>query len=276
MRVSRGPTRGRLAAACVAVASLTLGPAVQGQNTIGGDKFKPGEADFIQSGHEVGRGPGFQFSDRFYAKNGLDASVIRGHGAFRFAGDGIGTVFDHAPDGRFANARILPTNMGYNAVGENLYYPDPPAAFFADAFTNDARGQKAREIANEFRAFIFPRTQAPARTIPGCEGVTPSLSPFDPSPCNRRQDNLFDTGLGYLTDNPLGLWRLTFVLYTDAAGAHGQCSALRSTIADRNGLDEEGRPLLKRKAEITELADEGCVTLGQRAEDGANGAPWVV
>ena len=47
-----------LAFACL----LTLGSHAYGQNTIGGDEFPPGVADFPQSGSEVGRGAAFQFS----------------------------------------------------------------------------------------------------------------------------------------------------------------------------------------------------------------------
>ena len=57
-------------------------------------------------------------------------------------------------------------------------------------------------IANKYRAFIFPRAMG---------------DPLGPGPPNRRQDNLFDTRDGYFSNNPLGLWILVFVSYTDEA-----------------------------------------------------------
>ncbi len=57
--------------------ALVLGGYAHAQNTIGRDVFAPGKADFVQNGSQVGRGPAFQFSDEFYAANGIDAQELR-------------------------------------------------------------------------------------------------------------------------------------------------------------------------------------------------------
>src|SRR5438046_10202928 len=70
------PGVGLLAAAGGLVA-VALGGEAYGQNTIGGDTFAPGQADFVQHGSQVGRGPGFQFADPFYAENGISGPDLR-------------------------------------------------------------------------------------------------------------------------------------------------------------------------------------------------------
>ena len=197
-------------AVSLAVASLALmlGSSANGQNTIGGDVFAPGEADFVQSGSQVGRGPVFQFSDEFYLANGIDPQVIRDEengalapnrfGAFyRGVGDN-GTGDGEAPDDRFVAPRMTIHNMGFDAAGEPLYYPDPPAFLFESAFLDE----ETKDLTNRSRVFLFPRTVDAPSTIPGCEAAPFINDRLAPGACNRRQDNIFDTGNGYLTSQP--------------------------------------------------------------------------
>ena len=131
------------------------------QNTIGGDVYPPGIADFPQSGTEVGRGPAFQFSDAFYTANGVDAEDMRrqedgAKGPSRFGAfyRGVGDVFvadGQAPDDRFIHdTRIRIHNMGYTAAGEMLFYPDPPAFFFESAFLNE----ETKDLTNRLSGWV--------------------------------------------------------------------------------------------------------------------------
>jgi hypothetical protein len=308
--------------------------------------FAPGVADFHQGGHRIGVGPPLQFSDDYYAQNGIDAVEIRAQAAEVPAGPPFNAGFSlpgqgpwveyQTGDPRFANvagtgtgARQRVFNMGYNAAGEKLFYPDPPAFFFESAFLTE----EARMIADRSRVFIFPRQKVPQRTAVGamfpdgslgnpffCPGLdNPDrfeelygpgdpeevfpFNDFNPAPCNRRQDNLFDTGLGYLTSNPLALWRLVSVTYDGPDVDDPECVALMDALAARNGFDEDGTPLIKTTAEVRDLeytpaADptvpggvpnpggKRCVTLKPRPTHNANGPasptnpiegpPWVV
>lgn len=253
----------RLAGAAVAACSLlvALGGLAQAQNTIGGDAFEAGAADFTQGGSGVGSGPAFQFSDEFYRANGLDPAELRNQeqganapsrfGAF-YRGEGdVGTAAGGAPDGRFIrNTRITIHNMGFNAAGESLFYPDPPAFFFESAFL----GEETKELTNRSFVFLFPRTVDQPNPVAGCDGNPLPNDLLNPAPCNRRQDNLFDTGNGYLTANPLQLWRIMFVTWDGPDVETQACQAEMGSLAARNGIDTEGTPTLSTVAEVMRVA----------------------
>jgi hypothetical protein len=279
----------RRAALPLAACSLTalLAGSAHAQNTLGGEVYPPGEADFPQGGTEVGRGPGYQFSDDFYAAHGIDAQEMRNQedgatGPSRFGAfyRGVGDAFvapGLAPDGRFLDdTRILIHNMGTNAAGELLFYPDPPAFFFESAFLN----QETKDLTNRSFVYIFPRTVPGPNPVPGCGGAPISGDLLDPHPCNRRQDNIFDTGNGYLTSNPLQLWRIVFVTWDGPDVETPECQAKMSELAARNGLDTDGTPILKRVREVLDVAGPDLIA-GQGAGEvvlanqlpGAHGLP---
>ena len=199
----------------------------------------------------------FVFSDAFYVENGLEPAELVG---VKDGQDGL-SVLDVPIEPWQGDVRILATNGGYDASGHVLFYPDPPAMFFESGFQDGPAGERARELADQFQAFIFPQA---------------SGEPYSPAPPNRRQDNLFDTTMGYVSNNPLGLWRLTFVRYTDAAFDTPEGNAELADLAERNGTDLDGTPILKRKGEIERLEDRGLVELYTRPGDGSQGPPWVV
>ena len=253
--------------------ALTPAGVAFGQNTIGGDTFAPGEADFPQSGSQVGRGAGFQFSDAFYTANGIDAQEIRDQengatapsrfGAF-YRGIGDDFVADgDAMDSRFIDdTRITIHNMGFNAAGEMLFYPDPPAFLFESAFLN----QETKDLTNRSFVFIFPRTKEQPNPVPGCDSNPLPGDLLAPGACNRRQDNIFDTGNGYLTSNPLGLWRIMFVTWDGPDIETEACQAEMAKLAARNGLDTEGTPILKTTREVFDVAGADVIA-GQGADE---------
>lgn len=260
-----------LAAGCAMTWALA-GP-VHAQNTIGGDEFPPGEADFVQNGTELGRGPAFQFSDPFYSDHGIDGPELRAqeNGAFgpsRFGAfyRGVGDAFTApgtAPDARFLDdTRIRIHNVGYNATGEMLFYPDPPSFFFETAFLD----QDTKDLTNGSFVFLFPRTVEQPNPVAGCNGNGLPGDLLDPGPCNRRQDNIFDTGNGYLTSNPLGLWRIMFVTWDGPDVGTPECQAKMATLAARNGLDTEGTPLITRVRDVFDLAGPDVIA-GQGASE---------
>ena len=100
--------------------------------------------------------------------------------------------------------------------------------------------------------------------------------PLSPAAPNRRQDNVFDTSSGYLSANPLGLWRITFPRYTDDAYNTPGGQAKLAELEARNGVDLDGTPVIKRLSEVNELDALGYLDLRQRPVDGSAGPPWVV
>ncbi len=270
--VSRGRYRGMVPLLALGLALVLSGPA-SAQNTIGGDVFAPGEADFPQSGAALGRGPGFQFSDAFYLANGIDPDEMRAQengatGPSRFGAfyRGVGDAFvgaGTAPDDRFIDdTRIRIHNMGFNAAGEMLFYPDPPAFFFESAFLD----QETKDLTNRSFVFIFPRVVPGPNPVAGCGGAPVSGDLLDPGPCNRRQDNIFDTGNGYLTDNPLQLWRIMFVTWDGPDVDTPECQAKMAEYAARNGLDTDGTPLIATVKEVLDVASSDVIG-GQGANE---------
>ena len=275
------------ASALVGGFALVLGGYAHAQNSIGGDVFAPGEADFPQSGSQVGTGPAFQFSDEFYAANGIDPDELRAqeNGAaapsrfgalYRGVGD-AGVMLGTASDDRFINdTRHTIHNMGFNAAGEMLFYPDPLSFFFESAFLD----QETHDLTNESFVFGFPRVVPGPNPVAGCEDLSLSGDLLNPAPCGRRQDNIFDTGNGYLTDNPLQLWRLMFVNWDDPDVDTPECQAQMAELLDKNGADLDGTPILKTVREVLDVAGPDLVA-GQGADEvvlpgqlpGAHGLP---
>jgi hypothetical protein len=208
-----------------------------------------------QAGTVTGSGPPFDFSDAFYLANGIDPANIlnRVNGM-----DGNSVIDNHVPGPDFRNIRITNTTGGADNNGSLLYYVIT-GFVMPNTFTSDAAGQAALATAEKSRAFIFPKA---------------SGGPLDPSPGNRRQDNVFD----YVYDprNPLGLWTATFVSYTPAAFNTAAGQQALANVGEKNGHDLDGTPLLFSTSDITGLQQDGYVQLQHRAFDGSQGFPWII
>lgn len=214
----------------------------------------------IASSQELGGFPfhtPFDFNDHYYRINGLEPDAFETH----ISTSDPNATFGFSKDPTRNNTRILEINGGFDASGSLLYYPAPPVFFPEEAFLDNEAGVHARKVADEFRAFIFPLRDG---------------DPTSPAPSNRRHDNVFDTSSGYLTDNPLGLWRITFPRFTDEALDTAAGQAKLEELRIRNGSDLDGTPVIKRLSEINELEELGYLDLIQRAVDGSEGSPWVV
>lgn len=199
----------------------------------------------------------FDFTDEFYRENGIDPDKLIN----RVTPENPSAVLGLSQDPTRNHTRILELFGGYDAVGASLYYPLPPGPFRSDGFLDNALGERAREIADKYRVFIFPRR---------------SGDPLGSAASNRRADNLFDSSSGYFTENPLGLWRLTFPAYTNKALYTDQGKRMMDEIRDRNGEDLDGTPLIRRLSEVLELQRQGLLELRERPDDGSLGPPWVV
>lgn len=202
--------------------------------------------------------PAHDFSDAFYLANGIDPSKLidRLNGSDTRSRD-IGT----SPHADFNSINIDNITGGFKHQG-NVFYYTVNAKLKDDAFTNDAAGAEAKNIANSFFAFIFPKDD------PSCELV--------PGPPCRRQDNLFEDKGGYFSNNPLGLWLLKFVSWDGPKVDTQECIDEMADLAEDNGTDLDGTPILDHLSDIEDMEDEGCVTIRERNQDGSQGFPWVV
>ncbi|HEY3134957.1 MAG TPA: hypothetical protein VGL29_02790 [Blastocatellia bacterium] len=205
------------------------------------------------------RQPPFDFSDSFYLANGINpANILQRVGSSTSASAFV--VDNSNTDPNRNNIRITETTGGFDHDGNVLYYTIN-GFLMPNAFTNDAAGQKAMEIANDFEAYIFPKA---------------SGDPLSPALSNRRQDNLFDTQHGYFVNNPLGTWIAVFVSYTPAAFNTAEGRKILATLAAKNGTDLDGTPMIREVKEIDFLEGKGLAMEQTRAPDGSQGFPWII
>ena len=213
-----------------------------------------------------GNPPPFDFTDQFYRDNGFVPENILMRLGTPGVRDAEWIVDNSNTDPTRRNIRDLETTGGWDASGGLIYYNifgmAMPNIFERDASGNlTARGARAMEIANNYRAFLFPKSN----------GGNPIL---DPGPPNRRQDNVFDTRNGYFSNNPTGIWILAFVVYTPKAFTQ-EGKKILDPIAAVNGRDLDGTPILQSASQIDDLAQKGLVEIRFRAQDGSQGFPWV-
>ena len=204
-------------------------------------------------------GPPFDFSNSFYLANGINPSLIQSRvgtatSASAFVVDNSNTNPDRN------NIRITETTGGFDRPGNPLYYTIN-GFVNPDTFTNNAAGQQAKQIAEKFEAYIFPKA---------------SGDPLSPALSNRRQDNVFNTIDGYFTNNPLGIWSAVFVSYTPAAFNTAAGRKALALLAARNGTDLDGTPVIKTPKELDVLEGKGFAVEQRRNVDGSQGFPWII
>lgn len=228
----------------------------------------PGRSNILPAHAVVGapNPPPFDFSDSFYRSNGIDPTKISERAGNPDRNPAHWTVDNSNIDPARRNIRILETTGGFNNSGNLIYY-SIMGTVFPNTFEHDSNGNltpagsMALDIANHFRAFLFPKASAG--------------SILSPAPPNRRQDNVFDTRDGYFSNNPLGLWILAFPIYTPKAFTD-QGRAVLDPIAAVNGRDLDGTPILTSASQIDDLASKGLVEIRTRPLDGSQGFPWVI
>lgn len=197
-------------------------------------------------------GPPFDFSDSFYLRNGINPAAVGG----RPTGLAPNSIADTAPDADHRNVRSLNMTAGIDHSGHPIYIYVVGVASAA-TFTNDAAGQRARQIADQFDIYEFPRaTNAPFGVFP------------------KRQDFMADLSGGYFSNDPTGIWKVNLVRYTPAALTTPAGQAALRELGQRNGLDLDGTPMIRSKDEIESLRQSGYVTVEVPAADGSQGLRW--
>ena len=260
--------------------------------------------------------PPFDFNDDFYAKNGicLDPNSLNGctvginhlgadsrvgvvpstkagaefgttpsdfGGAYNWIEDTGNT--DPTRGGVNGGIRATQTTGGFDKDGNLIYYsilaPIPDQRFFTS--TNDGgAGARAHTLANQFRAFIFPKqfkggmmrfASCPVGTQLKLPDGTPNPAAatcvvLAPPPGNRRQDNLFETKNTYFCGNLLGLWLIEMVVFTPESQTPLGQQELAALVA-KNGATLDGTPVFKTLGQIQQLVDAGFVQLVELPDD---------
>ena len=186
------------------------------------------------------------FNDDFYAANGIYTPGIIG----RRTGTDFLSVFSNSSNPAHNNVRVLVTLPAYDENG-NVRFWTPLGNFNEKGFTNDELGTQAKEIANLYPVYVFPKAQDPQLLS---FTNTRQAALFDLS-----QDNLFYKG------NPLGLRIVFLVNYTEKAFNTKEGYAMMQFMEKKNGLSLEGTPLIKTKADIDELLRDEFISIEKRS-----------
>ena len=183
----------------------------------------------------------YDFTDAYYIQNGVNPAAIDGR---RQPGP---LAVSDAPNFSLQRpVRALLTLPAYDHSGHAWFFT-VLGGFSNSGFTADAAGRKARKIANASPEYIFPR----AGTDPVGLGAM-------------RQSVLLDMRKGYFSNNKLGLWIHIWVSYTPKALNTKDGRKLLEDLAEDNGLDLDGTPIIAKRSEIEKLAKKGYVTLKTR------------
>jgi hypothetical protein len=196
----------------------------------------------------------FDFTDEYYRQNGVDPAKISGR---RQAGTPLAT-FD-APFFSFQrNVRALLTLPAYNHSGAPVYWT-VMGELFADGFTNDEAGQRARQMADQMFEYVFPTK----------DGNPIGLG-------NLRQSVMLDMRNGYFSNNPLGLWTHVWVSYTDRAFNTSDGRKALEDLRKRNGTALDGTPIIKTLSELDNLFSKGYAARRLRNPNGSEGALYSI
>jgi hypothetical protein len=198
--------------------------------------------------------PPFDFADGFYRANGIRPEAIANR---RTGNDGL-SVPDVAPDSTRRNVRVTITLSAYGDSADIRFW-NVFGEFDVNAFTPNGAGRTAREIAERSPIFVFPK-RAGDRLALG----------------NNRQTDMIDLRQGYFSNNPIGLWIIVFVNYTDRAQNTAAGRAEVSRLAARNGRDLDGTAIIRSLSELNDFVSKGLVTRETRPLNGSRGEVYSI
>jgi hypothetical protein len=179
----------------------------------------------------------YDFTDAYYLQNGINPAAIDGR---RQPGPLAATDRPNFPFQR--NVRALLTLPNYDASGNEFFFT-VLGGFNINVFTANAAGQRARQIAESYVEYVFPR-----------RGTDPlGLGAL-------RQSVMLDMRNGYFSNNPLGLWIHVWVSFTSAALNTADGQRTLNDIARQTGRDLDGTPIISNVSDLDNLFRKGYVT----------------
>ncbi len=179
----------------------------------------------------------FDFTDAYYIQNGVNPAAIGGR-----MQPGPIAATDTPNFGYQRNVRALLTLPAYDHSGKGWYFT-VLGGLSADSFPATSAGQNARQIADTYKEYVFPRRG----TDPVGLGAT-------------RQSVLLDMRNGYFSHNPLGLWLHVWVSFTTKATGTSDGIKTLDDLARKNGRDLDGTPIITSVGDIEKLTQKGYVT----------------
>jgi hypothetical protein len=179
----------------------------------------------------------YDFTDAYYAQIGVIPAAISGR-----IQPGPLAASDKPIFSFQRPVRALLTLPAYDQSGNENYFT-VMGGLSASAFTANSAGTRARQIADSFIEYVFPR----AGTDPVGLGAL-------------RQSVLLDMRNGYFSNNKLGLWTHVWISYTSAALTTSAGQKALSDLARNNGRDLDGTPILNSVGQIEDLLKKGFVS----------------
>ncbi|MEA2553915.1 MAG: hypothetical protein QOJ65_2091 [Fimbriimonadaceae bacterium] len=186
----------------------------------------------------------YDFTDAHYRANGVDPTKIGG----RKQAPSTSAVIDTPFFSWQRNVRVIGTSGGYGANGAPNFFA-VMGGLGPDSFTADAKGVQAKQIAEKYVEYLFPGRN----TDPVGLGAL-------------RQSVVLDNSNGYFSANTLGLWLHVWISYTDKAFNTEDGRKMLADLKQKNGLANDGTPIIKTKSEIDNLFSKGFVTKSQRTD----------
>jgi hypothetical protein len=183
----------------------------------------------------------YDFTDAFYLENGVNPALISGR---MQAGTGI--AVNDTPNFPFQrNVRALLTLPAYDHSGDINYFT-VLGGISANAFTANAAGRAARQIADGFTEYLFPQAGT------------------DPIGFTFRQSSVLDMRHGYFGADPLGLWIHKWVNFTPRALNTRAGRQFLASLARENGTALDGTPIIASTSDIDNLLSQGYITVRTR------------
>ena len=183
----------------------------------------------------------YDFTDAYYLENGVNPALISGR---MQAGTGI--AVNDTPNFPFQrNVRALLTLPAYDHSGDINYFT-VLGGISANAFTANAAGRAARQIADSFTEYLFPQAGT------------------DPIGFTFRQSSVLDMRHGYFGADPLGLWIHKWVNFTPRALNTRAGRQFLASLARENGMALDGTPVIASTSDIDNLLSQGYITVRTR------------
>lgn len=183
----------------------------------------------------------YDFTDAYYLENGVNPALISGR---MQAGTGI--AVNDTPNFPFQrNVRALLTLPAYDHSGDINYFT-VLGGISANAFTANAAGRAARQIADSFTEYLFPQAGT------------------DPIGFTFRQSSVLDMRHGYFDADPLGLWIHKWVNFTPRALNTRAGRQFLASLARENGTALDGTPIIASTSDIDNLLSQGYITVRTR------------
>ena len=181
------------------------------------------------------------FSDAYYQANGIlpNAIIARRNGK-----DGL-SVFSDSSNPFHTNVRVTATIPAYDQTGSMLFWY-PLGELQEYGFTQDKTGLRARETAQRFPIYVFPK-----RTVVDYRA-------FGDTRQAALMDNRWADENGEQDPNPLGLRLVVVVNYTGKA-FEKEGFEMMQYLLKKNGASADDTPIIRSMDDLTMLLKTGFI-----------------